>query len=131
MNLDPALRLARKADVLRHADYHVSWFELRVHGCGEERRENKRDNCCATDTGASDVTRQLFAAPTRALWVHDSQALIEIALCRIGPQDILEVDTAESFKELVRLSRKVAIPLLEFFDREGVTKRVGDSRQVL
>ncbi len=35
------------------------------------------------------------------------------------------------FKELFGLSRKVAIPLLEYFDREGVTKRVGDSRQVL
>jgi selenocysteine-specific elongation factor len=35
------------------------------------------------------------------------------------------------FKELFGLSRKVAIPLLEYFDREGVTKRVGDARQVL
>jgi selenocysteine-specific elongation factor len=35
------------------------------------------------------------------------------------------------FKELFGLSRKVAIPLLELFDREGVTKRVGDLRQVL
>ncbi|HUP44553.1 MAG TPA: selenocysteine-specific translation elongation factor [Thermoanaerobaculia bacterium] len=35
------------------------------------------------------------------------------------------------FKEMFGLSRKVAIPLLELFDREGVTKRVGDSRQVL
>ena len=35
------------------------------------------------------------------------------------------------FKELFGLSRKVAIPLLEYFDRAGVTKRVGDSRQVL
>jgi len=35
------------------------------------------------------------------------------------------------FKELFGLSRKVAIPLLEWFDREGVTKRVGDARRVL
>ena len=35
------------------------------------------------------------------------------------------------FKELFGLSRKVAIPLLEWFDREGVTKRIGDARQVL
>lgn len=35
------------------------------------------------------------------------------------------------FKELFGLSRKIAIPLLEFFDREGVTKRHGDARQVL
>ena len=35
------------------------------------------------------------------------------------------------FKEFFGLSRKVAIPLLEYFDRQGVTRRVGDARQVL
>ena len=35
------------------------------------------------------------------------------------------------FKDLFGISRKVAIPLLEFFDREGVTKRIGDSRKVV
>jgi selenocysteine-specific elongation factor len=35
------------------------------------------------------------------------------------------------FKDFFGLSRKIAIPLLEWFDREGVTKRVGDSRRVL
>ena len=34
------------------------------------------------------------------------------------------------FKDLFGISRKVAIPLLEWFDRQGVTKRVGDSRQI-
>jgi selenocysteine-specific elongation factor len=40
------------------------------------------------------------------------------------------IDVAQ-FKDLYGISRKVAIPLLEYFDREGVTKRVGDNRQVL
>jgi selenocysteine-specific elongation factor len=40
------------------------------------------------------------------------------------------LDVAQ-FKELFGLSRKVAIPLLELFDREGVTRRIGDRRQVL
>jgi selenocysteine-specific elongation factor len=35
------------------------------------------------------------------------------------------------FKDLFGISRKVAIPLLEYFDKEGATKRVGDSRTVL
>jgi selenocysteine-specific elongation factor len=35
------------------------------------------------------------------------------------------------FKELTGVSRKYAIPLLEFLDRERVTKRVGDSREIL
>lgn len=40
------------------------------------------------------------------------------------------IDVAQ-FKDLFGISRKVAIPLLELFDREGATKRVGDSRRVL
>jgi len=35
------------------------------------------------------------------------------------------------FKDLFGISRKVAIPLLEYFDSVGATKRVGDSRQVI
>jgi len=40
------------------------------------------------------------------------------------------IDVA-TFKELTGVSRKYAIPLLEYLDRERVTKRVGDSRQIL
>jgi selenocysteine-specific elongation factor len=36
-----------------------------------------------------------------------------------------------SFKELAGVSRKYAIPLLEYLDRERVTRRVGDARQIL
>jgi selenocysteine-specific elongation factor len=36
-----------------------------------------------------------------------------------------------SFKDFFGISRKVAIPLLEWLDRQGVTKRVGDARVVL
>ncbi len=35
------------------------------------------------------------------------------------------------FKELTGVSRKYAIPLLEYLDRERVTKRVGDVREIL
>lgn len=40
------------------------------------------------------------------------------------------IDVAQ-FKDLFGISRKVAIPLLEFFDQTNATKRVGDSRLVL
>ena len=36
-----------------------------------------------------------------------------------------------AFKELAGVSRKYAIPLLEFFDREQVTRRAGDKRLIL
>jgi len=35
------------------------------------------------------------------------------------------------FKDLTGVSRKYAIPLLEYLDRERVTKRVGDAREIL
>jgi selenocysteine-specific elongation factor len=36
-----------------------------------------------------------------------------------------------TFKELTAVSRKYAIPLLEYLDRERVTRRVGDAREIL
>jgi len=40
------------------------------------------------------------------------------------------IDVA-SFKELAGVSRKFAIPLLEYFDRQRVTQRQGDRRVIL
>ncbi len=36
-----------------------------------------------------------------------------------------------TFKERFGVSRKFAIPLLEYLDRERVTRRVGDGRVIL
>jgi selenocysteine-specific elongation factor len=40
------------------------------------------------------------------------------------------IDVA-NFKELTGVTRKYAIPLLEYLDRERVTRRVGDMREIL
>ena len=41
-----------------------------------------------------------------------------------------KIDVAR-FKDLTGVSRKYAIPLLEYLDREHVTRRVGDLRLIL
>jgi selenocysteine-specific elongation factor len=41
-----------------------------------------------------------------------------------------QLDVAR-FKDLTGVSRKYAIPLLEYLDREHVTRRVGDARVIL
>ena len=41
-----------------------------------------------------------------------------------------KIDVA-AFKELTGVTRKYAIPLLEYLDRERITKRVGDMREIL
>ncbi len=37
--------------------------------------------------------------------------------------------TAASFRDLIGSSRKYTIPLLEYFDRDGLTIRIGDIRR--
>ena len=44
------------------------------------------------------------------------------------PERLIDVPT---FKDLAGISRKYAIPLLEYFDRERVTRRAGDKRVIL
>ncbi|MGH9785154.1 MAG: SelB C-terminal domain-containing protein, partial [Terriglobia bacterium] len=39
--------------------------------------------------------------------------------------------TVGGFKDLTQVSRKYAIPLLEYLDREHVTRRAGDERILL
>jgi selenocysteine-specific elongation factor len=41
-----------------------------------------------------------------------------------------KIDVAR-FKDMTGVSRKYAIPLLEYLDRERVTRRVGDERVIL
>ena len=45
-------------------------------------------------------------------------------------QGVAKIDVGK-FKELTGVSRKYAIPLLEYLDRERVTRRVGDERVIL
>ena len=62
------------------------------------------------------------------VYVHRN--VLDAARSRMASRKGETIDVGQ-FKELFGLSRKIAIPLLEFFDREGVTRRVGDARQVL
>ncbi|HEV7922015.1 MAG TPA: selenocysteine-specific translation elongation factor [Thermoanaerobaculia bacterium] len=62
------------------------------------------------------------------LYVHRNT--LAAAREKIAPKKGQTIDVAE-FKDFFGLSRKVAIPLLEWMDREGVTKRIGDSRLVM
>jgi selenocysteine-specific elongation factor len=41
-----------------------------------------------------------------------------------------KIDVAQ-FKEMTGVTRKYAIPLLEYLDRERVTRRIGDAREIL
>jgi selenocysteine-specific elongation factor len=63
--------------------------------------------------------------------VFHQSALAELRK-RLAAQKLISprLDVAR-FKDLTGVSRKYAIPLLEYLDRERVTKRVGDARVIL
>ena len=62
--------------------------------------------------------------------VYLHRQVLDTARHRMSTRKGETIDVGQ-FKEFFGLSRKVAIPLLEWFDREGVTKRIGDARRVL
>src|SRR5579864_3291007 len=51
-------------------------------------------------------------------------------MIQVYKEKSLRMDVAQ-FKELTGVSRKYAIPLLEYLDREHVTRRAGDVREIL
>jgi hypothetical protein len=62
-----------------------------------------------------EIAEQLLSTGADYATAHEPARLIDVA----------------SFKTLAGVSRKYAIPLLEYFDREQVTRRAGDKRLIL
>ena len=60
--------------------------------------------------------------------LDDLTAKLRAYAARHEPERAIDV---ASFKELAGVSRKYAIPLLEFFDRQRLTRRAGDRRLIL
>ncbi|MGH9313262.1 MAG: selenocysteine-specific translation elongation factor [Vicinamibacterales bacterium] len=86
----------------------------------------------AVDRMVALLVRQKTLIRVEGLLFHtDALARLksEVTSMKTGGQPA-RVDVA-AFKERYGVSRKFAIPLLEYLDRERVTRRVGDSRVVL
>ncbi len=60
--------------------------------------------------------------------VEDLKTKLRNYAAQHEPERLIDV---AAFKDLAGVSRKYAIPLLEFFDREQVTRRAGDKRLIL
>ncbi len=79
------------------------------------------------------LVRQRVLVRLEALLFH-AETLVrlkqEIAALKAGATDAVHLDVA-TFKTRYGVSRKYAIPLLEYLDRERITRRVGDRRVVL
>jgi selenocysteine-specific elongation factor len=86
----------------------------------------------ALDRALRVLQRQRTIVRLETLWFHaGSLAKLKgeiVALKRGSAEARLDV---AAFKQLYGVSRKYAIPLLEYLDRERVTRRVGETRVVL
>lgn len=60
--------------------------------------------------------------------LEDLRARLQRYAAQHEPERLIDV---AAFKDLAGVSRKYAIPLLEYFDREQVTRRAGDKRLIL
>jgi selenocysteine-specific elongation factor len=60
--------------------------------------------------------------------VQDLKTKLQTYASQHEPERLIDV---AAFKDLAGVSRKYAIPLLEYFDREQVTRRAGDKRLIL
>jgi selenocysteine-specific elongation factor len=60
--------------------------------------------------------------------LHELRA--KLAAVKSKTTGVAKIDVGK-FKEMTGVSRKYAIPLLEYLDRERVTRRVGDERVIL
>ena len=65
------------------------------------------------------------------LFHEDALNNLKTELQRLKREGVATSIDVATFKERYGLSRKYAIPLLEFLDRERVTRRAGDVRQIL
>ncbi len=79
------------------------------------------------------LLRQKVLARVDTLVFHDAalkQLKADVAALKAAAGAAARIDVA-TFKERFGVSRKFAIPLLEYLDRERLTRRVGDSRVIL
>ena len=79
------------------------------------------------------LTRQKVLVRVETLVFHDDtlkklKAEVRELKAAVGAGTRIDVAT---FKERFGVTRKFAIPLLEYLDRERVTKRIGDARVIL
>ena len=79
------------------------------------------------------LQRQKVLVRIDTLLFHDEalkQLKAELTALKASAGNAARIDVA-TFKERFGVSRKFAIPLLEYLDRERVTRRMGDSRVLL
>ena len=88
-------------------------------------------SAAVADRVAKLLVRQKTLVKVDALLFHaDALSALKAEVAALKGQGTGRVDVS-AFKERYGITRKYAIPLLEYLDRERITRRAGDSRVVL
>jgi selenocysteine-specific elongation factor len=77
------------------------------------------------------VRRSLLIRAGDLLFHESALARLKAEIQLLKQSKSTETIDVGTFKERYNITRKYAIPLLEFLDRERVTRRVGDTRKIL
>jgi selenocysteine-specific elongation factor len=84
------------------------------------------------DRMANLLVRQKVLMRVGDLLFHESAlSRLQAEVRSLKQEQLTETIDVATFKDRFQVSRKYAIPLLEFLDRERVTRRVGDARRIL
>jgi selenocysteine-specific elongation factor len=77
------------------------------------------------------VRRSVLVRVGDLLFHESALARLKAEIQALRQSGAVETIDVASFKDRYHITRKYAIPLLEYLDRERVTRRVGDSRKIL
>jgi selenocysteine-specific elongation factor len=89
---------------------------------------------CGVESGRARTLLQILLREGRLVRISEDLVLHRSALDRLYGELVLIKGarlTVPAFKERTGISRKYAIPLLEYLDRQKITRRDGDARIVL
>ena len=141
-------KLALAGDLVKRAGRSISLLPAEARAKEQIEREFARGGLAAPGVEAVLTTLPVEMGQAQKLF---QLLLRERILVRISNDVVLHRETLDrlrkllaeykrtrgerlavaDFKELAGISRKYAIPLLEYLDRTGVTRRVGDYRVIL
>jgi selenocysteine-specific elongation factor len=141
-------KLAAVGDVVRRASRSIDL--LPSEACAKQQIEREFARAGFSSPGIDTIFAALPVQPAQADKLF-KLLVRERVLLKISNDVVLHRDAVENlrqrlaeykrirgdrlgvsdFKELTGVSRKFAIPLLEYLDRTGVTRRVGDYRVIL
>jgi [protein-PII] uridylyltransferase len=82
----------------------------------------------ALEFGRAEIARRLAEEPGRGRLAAQANAYLHDQIVRLAFEHATDGMTVSALREALNTSRKYAVPLAEYLDATGVTRRQGDLR---